>query len=94
MYFVPHICQHRVSIVLFCFQSGDTPLLRAVRSRNAEMVQLLLEKKTRVNVVDNRGDTVLHIAMRARSKVKHRCLPLSHLSVVGTVLISNYELRL
>lgn len=52
------------------FQSGDTPLMRAVRSRNAEMVQLLLEKKVRVNVADNRGDTVLHIAMRARSKVK------------------------
>ncbi|KAI5637934.1 KAP family p-loop domain-containing protein [Phthorimaea operculella] len=32
------------------------------------MVQLLIERKARVNVADNRGDTALHIAMRARSK--------------------------
>lgn len=50
-------------------QNGDTPLMRAVRSRSAEMVALLLERKARVNVADARGDTALHIAMRARSKV-------------------------
>lgn len=33
------------------------------------MVQLLLDKKVKVNAVDKRGDTCLHIAMRARSKV-------------------------
>ena len=49
-------------------KDGDTPLLRAVRSRNAEMVQLLLDKKAKVSASDKKGDTVLHIAMRARSK--------------------------
>ncbi len=55
-----------------CFehtQEGDTPLLRAVRNRNLEIVQLLLDKKARVTAADREGDTVLHIAMRARSKV-------------------------
>lgn len=49
-------------------KDGDTPLLRAVRSRNAEIVQLLLDKKAKVSATDKKGDTVLHIAMRARSK--------------------------
>jgi ankyrin repeat protein len=44
-------------------------LLRAVRNRNIEIVQLLLDKKARVTAADKEGDTVLHIAMRARSKV-------------------------
>ena len=44
-------------------------MLRAVRNRNLEIVQLLLDKKARVTAVDRVGDTVLHIAMRARSKV-------------------------
>lgn len=56
-----------VSLIHF-FQDGDTPLLRAVRIRNAECVQLLLEKKAKVTACDKRGDTALHIAMRARSK--------------------------
>lgn len=50
------------------YQDGDTCLLRAVRSRNAEAVQILLEKKAKVSACDKRGDTGLHIAMRARSK--------------------------
>jgi ankyrin repeat-rich membrane spanning protein len=49
-------------------KDGDTPLLRAVRSRNAEIVQLLLDKKAKVSAMDKKGDTVLHVAMRARSK--------------------------
>ena len=44
-------------------------MLRAVRNRNIETVQLLLDKKARVTAADKEGDTVLHIAMRARSKV-------------------------
>lgn len=39
-----------------------------MRSRNAEIVQLLLDKKAKVSATDKKGDTVLHIAMRARSK--------------------------
>lgn len=39
-----------------------------MRNRNAEAVQLLLERKAKVSAVDRWGDTVLHIAMRARSK--------------------------
>ncbi len=50
-------------------KEGDTPLLRAVRNRNLEIVQLLLDKKARVTAADKAGDTALHIAMRARSKV-------------------------
>lgn len=49
-------------------KDGDTPLLKAVRSRNAEIVQLLLDKKAKVTAADKKGDTALHIAMRARSK--------------------------
>jgi ankyrin repeat-rich membrane spanning protein len=43
--------------------------LRAVRIRNIEIVQLLLDKKAKVSANDKKGDTALHIAMRARSKV-------------------------
>lgn len=32
------------------------------------MVQLLLDKKAKVSAMDKKGDTVLHIAMRAQSK--------------------------
>ncbi|KAK6976674.1 kinase D-interacting substrate of 220 kDa, partial [Biomphalaria glabrata] len=46
----------------------DTPLLRAVRMRNEECVRLLLEKGAKVSASDKRGDTALHIAIRARSK--------------------------
>ena len=48
---------------------GDTPLIRAVKCRNADIVELLLDRKAKISVGDyNTGDTVLHIAMRARSK--------------------------
>lgn len=43
--------------------------MRAVRIRNIEIVQLLLDKKAKVSANDKKGDTALHIAMRARSKV-------------------------
>ena len=48
---------------------GDSPLIRAVRCRNSEIVELLLDRKAKISVGDyNTGDTALHIAMRARSK--------------------------
>ena len=50
---------------------GNTPLLRAVKNRNTDTVQLLLEKKANVTAVDKQGDTALHVAMRARSKVRY-----------------------
>jgi len=40
-----------------------------VRIRNIEIVQLLLDKKAKVSASDKKGDTALHVAMRARSKV-------------------------
>ena len=40
-----------------------------MRIRNTEIVQLLLDKKAKVSASDKKGDTALHIAMRARSKV-------------------------
>ena len=49
---------------------GNTPLLRAVKNRNTEIVQLLLEKKAKMTAIDKMGDTALHVAMRARSKVQ------------------------
>lgn len=49
-------------------KDGDTPLHRAVRNRNLEICQMLLEKRAKVSCVDRRGDTSLHIAMRACSK--------------------------
>ena len=55
-------------------QEGDTALLRAVRNRQAEMVELLLDRKARISAVDVKGDTCLHIAMRARSRVRARSL--------------------
>ena len=40
-----------------------------MRCRNAEIVELLLDRKAKISVGDyNTGDTALHIAMRARSK--------------------------
>ena len=53
---------------LFSLITGDTPLHRAVRIRNSELVELLLEKKAKINAVNKKNDTALHIAMRARSK--------------------------
>ena len=48
---------------------GDTPLIRAVKCRNSEIVELLLDRKAKISVGDyHAGDTALHIAMRARSK--------------------------
>lgn len=40
-----------------------------MRIRNTEIVQLLLDKKAKVSASDKKGDTALHVAMRARSKV-------------------------
>lgn len=40
-----------------------------MRIRNIEIVQLLLDKKAKVSASDKKGDTALHVAMRARSKV-------------------------
>lgn len=40
-----------------------------MRIRNSEIVQLLLDKKAKVSASDKKGDTALHVAMRARSKV-------------------------
>ena len=47
---------------------GDTPLLRAVRGRCVEAVEMLLERRAKLSATDNKGDSALHIAMRARSK--------------------------
>jgi len=33
-------------------QDGDTPLLKAVRNRNYEMVQIMLEKGAKVSACD------------------------------------------
>ncbi|XP_028968911.1 kinase D-interacting substrate of 220 kDa B [Galendromus occidentalis] len=51
-------------------KDGDTPLMRATRNRNLELVTMLIDRKTpaKVSACDKRGDTALHIAMRARSK--------------------------
>ena len=34
---------------------GNTPLLRAVKNRNTEIVQMLLEKKAKVTALDQQG---------------------------------------
>ena len=47
---------------------GDSALLRAVSVRNADITELLLEKKAKIGASNNRGDTALHLAMRSRSK--------------------------
>ena len=39
-----------------------------MRVRSSEFVELLLEKKAKINAVNRKGDTALHLAMRARSK--------------------------
>ena len=49
-------------------QDGDTALLKAVRNRNTELVELLIGKGGKVYATDKKGDSVLHIALRARSK--------------------------
>ena len=47
---------------------GNSPLLRAVKNRNPEIVKLLLDKKAKLHHADKKGDTALHVAMRAGSK--------------------------
>lgn len=66
--FIPYFIYLLCTILHLPLQDGDTPLLKAVRSRNAEIVQQLLDKKAKVSAADKKGDTALHIAMRARSK--------------------------
>ena len=36
--------------------------------RSPEFVELLLEKRAKINAINKKGDTALHLAMRARSK--------------------------
>ena len=47
---------------------GNSPLLRAVKNRKPEIVKLLLDKKAKLHHADRKGDTALHVAMRAGSK--------------------------
>lgn len=44
----------KVCLLFFFFlpQDGDTPLLKATRNRNAEIVQMLVDKKCRVSAAD------------------------------------------
>uniref|UniRef100_A0A7N6A8I6 KAP NTPase domain-containing protein n=1 Tax=Anabas testudineus TaxID=64144 RepID=A0A7N6A8I6_ANATE len=47
---------------------GETPLIKATKMRNIEIVELLLDKGAKVSAVDKKGDTALHIAIRGRSR--------------------------
>ncbi|XP_055005104.1 kinase D-interacting substrate of 220 kDa B-like isoform X2 [Boleophthalmus pectinirostris] len=49
-------------------KDGETPLIKATKMRNIEIVELLLDKGAKVSAVDKRGDTPLHIAIRGRSR--------------------------
>ena len=62
-------CLFFLSLIYLCIvQDGDTALLKAVRNRNTELVELLIGKGGKVSATDKKGDSVLHIALRARSK--------------------------
>ena len=43
-------------------EEGNTPLMIATRTKNKELVQLLLDREVEVNAQNNKGDTALHIA--------------------------------
>lgn len=49
-------------------QDGDTPLLRAVKNRQAGLCQLLVNSGAKISATDNTGDNALHWALRARSR--------------------------
>uniref|UniRef100_A0A8R1XWH9 ANK_REP_REGION domain-containing protein n=1 Tax=Onchocerca volvulus TaxID=6282 RepID=A0A8R1XWH9_ONCVO len=49
-------------------KDGDTPLLRAVKNRHAGFCQLLVNSGAKVSAMDNAGDNVLHVALRAKSR--------------------------
>uniref|UniRef100_A0A8C2TIF3 Kinase D interacting substrate 220 n=1 Tax=Coturnix japonica TaxID=93934 RepID=A0A8C2TIF3_COTJA len=49
-------------------KDGETPLIKATKMRNIEIVELLLDKGAKVSAVDKKGDTPLHIAIRGRSR--------------------------
>ncbi len=49
-------------------KEGDTALLRAVRSRNALAVQMLVRSGAKVSSADVTGNNSLHLALRSRSK--------------------------
>uniref|UniRef100_A0A673V6F2 Kinase D interacting substrate 220 n=1 Tax=Suricata suricatta TaxID=37032 RepID=A0A673V6F2_SURSU len=51
-----------------CTKDGETPLIKATKMRNIEVVELLLDKGAKVSAVDKKGDTPLHIAIRGRSR--------------------------
>jgi ankyrin repeat-rich membrane spanning protein len=43
-------------------------LLKAVRKRNLDLVQILIENGAKVSACDRKGDNALHISVRGRSK--------------------------
>ncbi len=49
-------------------KDGETALLRAVKSRNVALTQLLVNNGAKVGATDNAGDNALHLALRARSR--------------------------
>uniref|UniRef100_A0A8P4GN31 Kinase D-interacting substrate 220a n=1 Tax=Dicentrarchus labrax TaxID=13489 RepID=A0A8P4GN31_DICLA len=50
------------------FGIDKTPLIKATKMRNIEIVELLLDKGAKVSALDKKGDTPLHIAIRGRSR--------------------------
>uniref|UniRef100_A0A452I9I8 Uncharacterized protein n=1 Tax=Gopherus agassizii TaxID=38772 RepID=A0A452I9I8_9SAUR len=51
-----------------CTKDGETPLIKATKMRNIDIVELLLDKGAKVSAIDKKGDTPLHIAIRGRSR--------------------------
>lgn len=53
---------------IFSVQDGETPLIRAVKSRHVALVMLLRRSGAKLSPSDNNGDNALHLALRARSR--------------------------
>ena len=66
-------------------QDGDTPLLRAVRSRNLDMVRILLDKGAKVSATDKVCTWLLVVYVQP-SIIKRSCTHVCSFERGGTFL--------
>lgn len=62
---------------------GNYPIHNAVNYRNYEMIELLLKNKVDINVTNERGESVLHIAFDCAGSIDERFKMIKYLCTLG-----------